>query len=67
MTLHNVGGGLGLALGAGVLRYHVQLMDGYRAVMIGLLVAMLLAWVGQRWLLSGGNSGSVGARLAREE
>ena len=53
MTLHNVGGGLGLAVGVGI--YHhfssVPLNDvqgafinGYRAVMVFLALASLVAW-----------------------
>lgn len=60
MTLHNVGGGLGLAVGVGI--YHhfsgVPLNDvqgafinGYRAVMVFLALASLAAWASVALLL----------------
>ncbi|MGY4494322.1 MFS transporter [Pseudomonas sp. TE3610] len=63
MTLHNVGGGLGLALGVSVLRHYTgpgqstqpaALLEGYHAVMLALALVMLVAWAGQRWLLRAG-------------
>lgn len=63
MTLHNVGGGLGLALGVSLLRHYTGpaqvadpdvLLQGYQAVMIALAGVMLVSWAGQRWLLRSG-------------
>jgi hypothetical protein len=62
MTLHNVGGGLGLALGVGL--YHhfsatpvddIQgaFLNGYRAVMGFLALASLAAWASVSLLLRG--------------
>ncbi len=60
MTLHNVGGGLGLALGVGLLRHYTgtaqnvgssAFLQGYQAVMIALTAVLFAAWLGQRWLL----------------
>ncbi|GAB7528443.1 MFS transporter [Pseudomonas sp. 3A(2025)] len=60
MTLHNVGGGLGLALGVGLLRHYTgpgevaetgAFLQGYQAVMIALTGVLIASWLGQRWLL----------------
>lgn len=68
MTLHNVGGGLGLALGVSLLRHYTgpaqavapdALLSGYRAVMLALAVLMVVAWAGQRWLLRVGAAAGV--------
>ncbi|MGC1332131.1 MFS transporter [Pseudomonas sp.] len=63
MTLHNVGGGLGLALGVSLLHHFTgpaqvaepqALLLGYQAVMVALAAVMLVSWGVQRWLLRAG-------------
>lgn len=60
MTLHNVGGGLGLAVGVGIYHHFSALplddvqgafLNGYRAVMVFLAAASLSVWASVAWLL----------------
>jgi len=60
MTLHNVGGGIGLALGVGLFHHFSAtplddaqgaFLNGYRGVMLFLALAMLLVWASVSLLL----------------
>ncbi|MCE4053305.1 MFS transporter [Pseudomonas sp. Au-Pse12] len=60
MTLHNVGGGIGLALGVGLFHHFSAtplddaqgaFLNGYRGVMLFLALAMLLVWTAVSLLL----------------